>query len=362
MVRSNKSGTLFRECAVLFFMRISEFNFDLPPELIAQQPLIDRQASRMLTVDRAADSFADRNFADLPQLLRKGDVLVLNNTKVFPARLFGKSETGAGIELFLVRETDDGTWETLARPARRLHTGKLIHFGERLTAEVVEKTAEGKVFVRFESNGDLYEILDQIGKTPLPPYIKRDTSAIDTDRERYQTVFAKNRGAIAAPTAGLHFTPGVLNEIRQSDITVAEITLHVGYGTFEPVRVDDLADHRVSPERFEIGKETAETLDRAKVDGQRIIAVGTTTTRALETTLAKFDAFEAGAHSADLTITPGYKFQAIDGLLTNFHLPQSSLLILTSVFGGHELIMRAYDHAVTNRYRFYSYGDCMFIS
>ena len=343
-------------------MRISEFNFDLPQELIAQQPLEDRKSSRMLAVDRSSNSFTDRNFADLPQLLGKGDVLVLNNTKVFPARLFGKSETGAGIELFLVRETAKGAWETLARPARRLQAGKRINFGERLTAEVLEKTAEGKVFVRFEANGDLYHILDEIGKTPLPPYIKRETTVIDTDRERYQTVFAKNRGAIAAPTAGLHFTPDIIEEIRAAGVSVIEITLHVGYGTFEPVRVDDLADHRVSAERFEISETAAETLNGARSDGRRIVAVGTTTTRALETTVAKFGHFTSGSFSADLTITPGYSFKAIDALLTNFHLPQSSLLDTTSVLGGHELIMSAYRHAVARRYRFYSYGDCMFIS
>ena len=343
-------------------MRISEFNFDLPPELIAQEPLIDRHASRMLAVNRASNSFADRYFTDLPQLLRKGDVLVLNNTKVLPARLFGKSETGAGIELFLVRETSEGTWETLARPARRLHAGKRIHFVESLTAEVIDKSAEGKVLVRFQSEGDLYEILDEIGKTPLPPYIKRGADAIDTDRERYQTVFAKSRGAIAAPTAGLHFTPDILDEIRAGGVKVIEITLHVGYGTFEPVRVEDLADHHVSAERFEIGETEAEVLNAVRKNARRIVAVGTTTTRALETTVAKFGRFTAGSFSADLTITPGYRFNAIDGLLTNFHLPLSSLLVLTSVFGGHELIMSAYRHAVAERYRFYSYGDCMFIS
>ncbi|MEQ1604466.1 MAG: tRNA preQ1(34) S-adenosylmethionine ribosyltransferase-isomerase QueA [Pyrinomonadaceae bacterium] len=342
-------------------MLISEFDFELPTELIAQEPLVDRKASRMLAVDRSAQSFSDRGFSDLPRFLRSGDVLVLNNTKVFPARLFGQSETGANIEIFLVRETPDGNWETLARPARRLHPGKRIYFDEKLTAEVIEKAEDGKVFVKFETDADFYEILDKIGKTPLPPYIKRESSAIDSDRERYQTVFAKNRGAIAAPTAGLHFTPEILQDIRNIGVTVAEITLHVGYGTFEPVRVDDLTLHRVSAERYSISEETAEILNTAKSEKRRIVAVGTTTTRALETTIARFDSFLAGSHSADLTITPGYEFRAIDALLTNFHLPQSSLLVLTSTFGGHELIMNAYRHAVAARYRFYSYGDCMFI-
>lgn len=343
-------------------MLISEFDFELPAELIAQEPLADRKASRMLAVDRSRKSFADSNFAALPQFLRAGDVLVLNNTKVFPARLFGQSETGAKIEIFLVRETAEGNWETLARPARRLNRGKRIHFGDELSAEVIEKADDGKVFVKFECTRDLYEVLDQIGMTPLPPYIKRESSTIDSDRERYQTVFAKDRGAIAAPTAGLHFTPEVLEDIRNIGVTVAEITLHVGYGTFEPVRVDDLTQHRVSAERYAISDETAEILNRARSEKRRIVAIGTTTTRALEATIAKFGNFLGGSFSADLTITPGYNFRAIDALLTNFHLPQSSLLVLTSTFGGHELIMSAYRHAVANNYRFYSYGDCMFIA
>ncbi len=342
-------------------MRISDFDYELPPELIAQEPLAERQASRMLVVDRAAGTFRDSRFLDLPQLLNKEDVLVLNNTRVFPARLFGRSETGANVEIFLVSEIEPHVWETLARPARRLNKGKRISFNDRLSAEVVERSAEGRVIVRFSTSGDLNEILDEIGKTPLPPYIKRDVTAIDDDRERYQTVFAKERGAIAAPTAGLHFTPEILDEVRQRNVTVGEITLHVGYGTFEPVRTDELRQHSVSPESYEISNGTAELLNIAKSEARRIVAVGTTTTRALESNAAKFSSFTAGKHRADLTITPGYSFKAVDALLTNFHLPMSSLLVLTSTFGGHELIMEAYKHAVEKRYRFYSYGDCMFI-
>ena len=341
-------------------MLISDFDYELPSDMIAQQPLPQRHASRMLIVARAVGIFADRNFCDLPTFLRVGDVLVLNNTKVFPARLIGRTETGAGIEVFLVREVGD-VWETLARPGRRLRVGKRLIFDDRLAAEVVEKRGDGKVFVRFEADGDFYSILDEIGKTPLPPYIKRNTESLDADRERYQTVFASERGAIAAPTAGLHFTPGILDAIRSKGVTVTQLTLHVGYGTFEPVRVDDLADHSVSAERYSIGEETATILNAAKTDGRRIVAVGTTTTRALETNLSKYGGFAAGSHSADLTITPGYEFKAVDALLTNFHLPRSSLLVLTSTFGGHELIMNAYRHAVAEKYRFYSYGDCMFI-
>jgi S-adenosylmethionine:tRNA ribosyltransferase-isomerase len=342
-------------------MLLSEFDYHLPEELIAQSPADRRDESRMLVVDRSTQNVSDLRFTDVVEFLKSGDLLVVNNTKVFPARLIGQSETGARVEIFLIRQDAAGCWETLARPAKRLHPGKKLSFASNLSAEVVEKMPEGKVRVRFESEGNFYEILDEIGKTPLPPYIKRDREAIDRDRERYQTVFAKHRGAVAAPTAGLHFTPEVLQKIADAGVTVAEITLHVGYGTFEPVRVDDLSDHVVSPESFEISGEAADALNAARTDKRRIVAVGTTTTRALESSLSRSDTFTSGSFSADLTIRPGYRFRAIDALLTNFHLPQSSLLVLVSTFGGHELIMRAYRHAVESEYRFYSYGDCMLI-
>jgi len=342
-------------------MLISDFDYNLPENLIAQSPLEKREDSRMLIVDRRSGELADRNFYDLPDFLREGDVVVLNNTRVFPARLFGRSETGARVEIFLVRETSRGIWETLARPARRLKTGKKIIFSEKLIAEVIDKTEDGKVRVRFEADGNFDRILDEIGRTPLPPYIKRKEGSIDADRERYQTVFARERGAIAAPTAGLHFTPEILEKIIAMGVTIAEVTLHVGYGTFEPVRVRDLSRHSVMPEQYEIGDTTAETLNRAKAEGRRIVAIGTTTTRALETVMTKHGHFEAERESANLTIIPGYKFKAIDALLTNFHLPQSSLLVLVSTFAGHQLIMDAYNHAVGKSYRFYSYGDCMLI-
>jgi S-adenosylmethionine:tRNA ribosyltransferase-isomerase len=344
-------------------MRISEFDFELPSELIAQTPLEERESSRMLIVDRHAETLLDEYFYNFPQYLKKNDVLVLNNTKVFPARLFGTSETGAKIELFLLRELEKKTWETLARPARRLTIGKKILFGENLTATVLEKSADGHIFVEFESEKNFNEILEKIGQTPLPPYIKRggDGDNFAEDRERYQTVFAKNRGAIAAPTAGLHFTPQILEEIKNSGVKIVEITLHVGYGTFEPVRVSDLAEHKVIPERYEISGEAAEILNRAKAENWRIIAVGTTTTRALESSSDEMGKILAGSGLADLTVVPGYKFQAVSGLLTNFHLPQSSLLVLVSSFAGYNLTMKAYERAVESRYRFYSYGDCMLI-
>ncbi|MCD9186502.1 MAG: tRNA preQ1(34) S-adenosylmethionine ribosyltransferase-isomerase QueA [Pyrinomonadaceae bacterium] len=342
-------------------MQISDFDFVLPDELIAQTPLERRETSRMLTLDRKRKIRQDRNFYDLPDFLKAGDVLVLNNTKVFPARLFGEAETGAKIEIFLVKETEHRIWETLARPAKRLKIGKKIIFSEKLVAEVLSKTEEGRVLIKFEADGNFDEILDGIGKTPLPPYIKRDDGDFEKDRERYQTVFAKNRGAIAAPTAGLHFTPEILEKVKNLGVVVTEVTLHVGYGTFEPVRVSDLSEHKVLPENYEIGEAAAKILNSAKEENRRIIAVGTTSTRTLENAISKNKRFIAEKTLADLTITPGYKFQAIDGMLTNFHLPQSSLLVLVSTFGGYDFIMNAYRHAVAENYRFYSYGDCMLI-
>jgi S-adenosylmethionine:tRNA ribosyltransferase-isomerase len=344
-------------------MLLADFDFFLPDHLIAQSPAPDREGSRMLIVDRSDGTITDGRFSELPEILRPNDLLVMNNTKVFPARLFGKSETGANVEIFLVREIGNGTWEALARPARRLRPGKHVVFSERLAAEVTDRLADGKVEIRFEFKGstDLAVLIDEVGRTPLPPYIKRKPDEADLDRERYQTVYAKKRGAIAAPTAGLHFTPEVLANIERRGVETAEITLHVGYGTFEPVRFEDLTEHSVMPEEYEIDATTARQIELARADGRRIVAVGTTTTRALESNIDENGRFTSARSHAGLTITPGYRFQAVGALLTNFHLPKSSLLVLTSTFGGHELIMKAYRHAVAAGYRFYSYGDCMLI-
>jgi S-adenosylmethionine:tRNA ribosyltransferase-isomerase len=342
-------------------MLISDFDYGLPEELIAQTPLERRADSRMLVVNREKQNWQDAHFYDLANFLTPDDVLVLNNTKVFPARLFGQLETGAKIEIFLVRENTDQTWEALARPARRLKDGKKIIFSEKLSAEVQSKTEDGKVVICFDADGDLEQLLDELGKTPLPPYIKRNTESIDKDRERYQTVFARERGAIAAPTAGLHFTPEIIAGIKARGVTVAEITLHVGYGTFEPVRAHDISRHKVSAERCEITAETANILNDAKAAGRKILAVGTTTTRALESFTGRDGVLKSGAGLADITITPGYKFRFVDKLLTNFHLPQSSLLVLVSAFAGREFVLSAYKHSVAQEYRFYSYGDCMLI-
>ncbi|HKQ52461.1 MAG TPA: tRNA preQ1(34) S-adenosylmethionine ribosyltransferase-isomerase QueA [Pyrinomonadaceae bacterium] len=344
-------------------MLISDFDYELPDELIAQEPLAERDAARMLVVDRASGSRHDSRFAELPSYVRAGDAVVINNTRVFPARLVGRREPSGGrVELFLVRELEPLVWETLARPARRLNEGARVSFGDgRLWAEVVGLLTEGRRVVRFECAGKLEEAIEELGRTPLPPYIKRGEDALDEDRERYQTVYARERGAIAAPTAGLHFTPRVIEELRARGADLVEVTLHVGYGTFEPVREEDLSKHAVAPERSEISGEAARAVNAARARGGRIFAIGTTTTRALESFAGEAGRVTAGARPAQLTITPGYRFRAVDALLTNFHLPRSSLLVLVAAFAGRELTLAAYRHAVEARYRFYSYGDCMLI-
>ena len=344
-------------------MRITDFDYALPEELIAQKPLGRREESRMLVINRARQNWRDEEFKNLPNFLKTGDVLVLNNTKVFPARLVGNRENFTGkIEIFLVREIENKIWEALARPARRIKIGtNLIFGGGKLEARVLGKTAEGRVAIQFQGAGVFDEILETVGQTPLPPYIRREEKPDAEDRERYQTVFAKTRGAIAAPTAGLHFTPEILEKVKEQGVEIAEITLHVGYGTFEPVRVEDLSEHRVAPETSEISEETARIINLAKAEKRRIVAIGTTTTRALESAADESGKIISGARSANLTITPGYNFRAIDALLTNFHLPQSSLLVLVSTFAGRDFVLSAYEHAVREKYRFYSYGDCMLI-
>jgi S-adenosylmethionine:tRNA ribosyltransferase-isomerase len=354
-------------------MRISDFDYELPEELIAQHPLERRDASRMLVVGRAAASWRDRAFADLPSELREGDAVVVNNTRVFPARLVGRREPSGGrVELLLVRRREDlgspgdEVWEVLARPARRLDDGARVTFGDgRLSAEVVSATGDGAGrVVRFHAEGDFRKLLEEFGRMPLPPYIRRDSddlAARDEDRERYQTVYAAASGAIAAPTAGLHFTPQVFEALRARGVSVAEVTLHVGYGTFAPVRAEELGAHRVASERFEIGEAAAALVNETRARGGRVVAVGTTTVRALESAADEGGRVAAGRGETGLTILPGYEFRAVDAMLTNFHLPRSSLLVLVSAFAGRELALAAYRHAVAARYRFYSYGDCMLI-
>jgi len=325
-------------------LRVSDFDYDLPAELIAQHPLSERDASRMLIVDRTTGTWCDSTFVSLPDFLRANDVLVLNNTRVFPARLPGeRAPSGGAVELLLLREIEPNVWSALARPARRLRTGTRITFSEgKLRAEVIESLADGVRLLRFESEKPLNDLVDEIGRTPLPPYIKREGEQSSSDAERYQTVYAKERGAIAAPTAGLHFTPRVLQEIEARGVRLAEITLHVGYGTFEPVRAEVISEHRVAAEWFSIDDEAAQVINRARVAGGRIIAIGTTTARALESSGRDDGQIEPRSGFAGLTIVPGYRFRAVDALLTNFHLPRSSLLMLVSAFAGRHLIIAAY--------------------
>ncbi len=343
-------------------MRIADFDYELPAELIAQTPLEERDASRMLVLDRNGEGWVDSGFREFTKYLRKNDVVVVNNSRVIPARLLGhREESGGQVEIFLVREIEDRIWEALVRPGGRLKKGARAVFGEgRLIAELIDDPGPELRRVRFHCEGPFHETLAEVGSTPLPPYIKRPSGVSNDDRERYQTIYSKQQGAIAAPTAGLHFTPEVLEEVAKL-ASLAEVTLHVGYGTFEPVRVDDVAQHSVSSEHYKISEAAARKINNARAHGGRVIVIGTTTMRALESSANEHGEVVAGPGVASLTITPGYRFRVADALLTNFHLPRSSLLILVSAFAGRELILRAYRHAVAVGYRFYSYGDCMLI-
>jgi S-adenosylmethionine:tRNA ribosyltransferase-isomerase len=343
-------------------MHISEFDYELPEELIAQQPLARRDASRMLVLDRREETWSDSNFQHFPEHLQSNDVVVVNNSRVIPARLSGhRAETGGAVEIFLVREIEPQIWEALVRPGGRLKQGATVVFGDgKLTAELLDEPGQELRGVRFECDGDFQDVLAELGSTPLPPYIKRPTGGSTSDRERYQTVYSKSPGAIAAPTAGLHFTDAILEQVNAVS-TVAEVTLHIGYGTFEPVRVDDVDQHSVSGERFTISAEAAGKINEARSKGGRVIVVGTTTMRALESSATEDGRIEATTGEARLTIKPGYRFRMADALLTNFHLPRSSLLVLVSAFAGRELVLASYGHAVDQGYRFYSYGDCMLI-
>lgn len=343
-------------------MQILEFEFELPEQLIAQEPLLQRDASRMLVLDRKKHAWNDSHFARLPEHIRANDVLVINNTRVFPARLIGqRCPSGGRVEVLLIRELEPFLWEALVRPARRLRQGARVVFAGRLRAEIIADCGEYKRRIRFECDEPWETILDEVGQAPLPPYIRRPRGTSLKDRERYQTLFARENGAIAAPTAGLHFTPQIIEQAKTRGARIVEITLHVGYGTFEPVRVDEIDQHRVASEHFEISEQAALTINRARDSGGRIIAIGTTTCRALEASVNSQGAVEPVKKSAELTIIPGYKFRIIDALLTNFHLPRSSLLLLVCAFAGRDFVLDAYSHAVESRYRFYSYGDCMLV-
>jgi S-adenosylmethionine:tRNA ribosyltransferase-isomerase len=346
-------------------MDVRDFDFDLPQELIAQQPPPQRGASRMLFVDRSSTKTVHATIDALPEFLKAGDVLVVNNTRVFPARLLGRRiPSGGAVECLLLGQVDGGCWEALVHPGQKLKPGAQMVFEGSLTlrGEILERRFQGRRLIRLwtEDGATIEEVVDALGHMPLPPYIKRADS--EADRERYQTIFARSRGSVAAPTAGLHFTPALVDSCIARGAQVAEITLHVGYGTFQPVRVERVEDHHVQPEHFEIGAAAAGTIDAARRENRRIVAVGTTTTRTLETVAARHDgAIVPAAGSADLFIYPGFAFRVVSGLLTNFHLPRSSLLMLVAAFAGRERVLAAYQTAIASGYRFYSYGDAMLI-
>lgn len=348
-------------------MHISDFDFTLPPELIAQQPLAERDQSRMLVVNRQAGTWRDGYFAELPTLLSSNDVLVINNTRVFPARLLGhrlvNGVAGAKVEALLVRRLAENEWEALAKPGRALPVGAQLEFGDgALCGEVTAILPDGRRVLHFFAAEPFDALLDRIGNTPLPPYIKREYDEAERlDEPRYQTIYASTRGAIAAPTAGLHFTERVLAELQARGVEIIEITHHVGAATFQPVRVETIEEHQIEAESYEISQAAAARINAAKAAGKRILAVGTTTTRALESAVSNEGEIQAGQERTALFIHPGHRFRIVDALVTNFHLPQSSLLILVASLAGRELILATYQHAVQERYRFYSYGDCMLI-
>jgi S-adenosylmethionine:tRNA ribosyltransferase-isomerase len=346
-------------------MHVSEFDYHLPENLIAQTPTPQRDESRMLVLERKTGHYRDAVFRQLPEELAPGSVLVINNTRVFPARLIGNRKAHQGkIELLLLRQIETTTWEALIRPGRAARLGAELQFGEgMLDAAIVEKTADGKVLVEFRCDKDQFNaIIDQIGLTPLPPYIKRpDASLSKRDAITYQTVFAKHRGAVAAPTAGLHFTERVLTELKVRGIDVVEITLHVGYGTFTPIRAEEVSEHKMDAEQYVILESTASAINRARIEQRPVVAVGTTVVRALESAATEEGLIQPANGWTDLFIYPGYTFKVVDAMVTNFHLPRSTLLMLVCAFGGKENTLRAYQHAIAENYRFYSYGDCMLI-
>ena len=340
-------------------MRTDDFDFELPEELIAQTPIKNRDQSRMLVLDKKTGEIEHKHFNNILDYLNENDVLVLNDTKVMPARLYGqKEETNALIEVLLLKEKTNNAWECLVKPAKRVKIGTVVNFGDGiLKAKCIEIKDEGIRVFKLIYDGILYEILDKLGEMPLPPYIHEKLE----DKDRYQTVYAKNIGSAAAPTAGLHFTKELLEKVKEKGITVLYITLHVGLGTFRPVNVEDVTKHKMHSEFYMMSKETAEILNKAKKNNQRIISVGTTTTRTLETIMNLYDEFRECSGWTSIFIYPGYEFKAIDSLITNFHLPKSTLLMLVSALAGKDKIMKAYHEAVKEKYRFFSFGDSMFI-
>ena len=339
-------------------MKTEDFDYDLPKELIAQTPLIDRNASRMMVLDKKTGDYDDKCFTDLIDYLNEGDTLVLNDTKVIPARLIGhKPDTGAVIEVLMLKDLGDDTWEGLTKPAKRIKEETIVKFSDELSCKCVFVGEDGIRHYKFIYDGIFLEILDRLGEMPLPPYITEKLN----DKDRYQTVYAKNPGSAAAPTAGLHFTKEYLEKVKKKGVNVAYVTLHVGLGTFRPVSVSDVTKHDMHSEYYILNKDVADLLNNTRQNGKRIVAVGTTSTRVLETVADSNGKFKAQSGNTKIFIYPGYEFHGIDALLTNFHLPKSTLIMLISALAGKENVLNAYKHAVKEKYRFFSFGDCMFI-
>lgn len=341
-------------------MKLSDFNYELPQELIAQDPLLKRSDSRLMVLNRATGGIEHRHFSDVIEYLNPGDCLVINDTKVIPARLIGvKEDTGASIEVLLLKRHDDKVWETLVKPGKKARVGARISFGEgKLVGEVIDIVEEGNRLIRFEYEGIFEEVLDELGQMPLPPYITHRLK----DKNRYQTVYAKYDGSAAAPTAGLHFTPELLQTIREKGVHIAEVTLHVGLGTFRPVKVENVSEHHMHSEFYMIDEKAADTINAAKRAGGRIICVGTTSCRTLESAAKEDGTIEPTSGWTEIFIYPGYRFKILDALITNFHLPESTLLMLVSALAGREHVLAAYQEAIENKYRFFSFGDAMFIT
>lgn len=340
-------------------MNVKDYDYDLPEELIAQDPLEDRSSSRLMVLDRQTGDVEHRHFTDILEYLHPGDCLVINNTKVIPARLFGvKEDTQAKIEVLLLKRKENDIWETLVKPGKKAKPGTKLVFGDGLlTAEVVDVVEEGNRLIQFHYDGIFEEILDQLGQMPLPPYITHQLK----DKNRYQTVYAKYDGSAAAPTAGLHFTKELLQKVKDMGVDIAEVTLHVGLGTFRPVKVDNVLDHHMHSEFYMVSQEAADKINRAKESGHRVIAVGTTSTRTLEAAADENGHLQETSGWTEIFIYPGYQFKVIDALITNFHLPQSTLVMLVSALAGREHVLHAYETAVKEKYRFFSFGDAMLI-